>query len=228
MTDEERERSTLGAEILFEIAHSDFAKAYQEADKKLRSLEDKRDAEARVQEVIGANAEAPYPIAPKRIAFLERKYRDRIKEYSYNFYYADVFGNSSDNTWQPDVDRQEIIRKMVEKAPHKKAFRIVDEIADLDKSARLRRMADTIADIPKYVMYVAFGLGALLLLSIAADVLSYLRRAPTVRLIEKGVDALAAGVFTGAGLLACGTLLVLGFALRRAVQFLRRLAVREK
>lgn len=228
MTDEERGHSSLGGEILFEIVHSDFAKAYNDADKKLSALEDKRDVEARVQVILDINAATPYPYPPKMIKLLTRRKFQRIKDYSYNCYYHDVFGTPSDTTWQPDIDRQAVIREMVDEMPHKEAFRIVGEITKSEKAARLRRIADAITDIPKYIMYAVVLVCVLTLLSLAGDVLSYLHKAPTVRLLEKILGTAWAWIFTDEGLMTCAALLVLSFLLRKTTQYLRRISAQRK
>jgi hypothetical protein len=67
MTDVEREASTLGEEIEFEISDSDFAKEHRKTEDRQRAEEDESDVEQRVRSVIAANTTAPFPYSPKQI-----------------------------------------------------------------------------------------------------------------------------------------------------------------
>jgi hypothetical protein len=62
MTDEQKENSGLGREIMFEWLHSTFAKEHSEAEKRRSAEEDEKDTAKRVALVMAANSAAPFPI----------------------------------------------------------------------------------------------------------------------------------------------------------------------
>ncbi len=200
MTDAEREASTLGGEIMFEIAHSDFAKEHRETEDRQRAEEDKSDVEQRVQIVRAANATAPFPYSPKQIRFLLRRRTKAVEDYSYNMYFKDLFGLPSGDYWQPNVNRQAIAKSLVAAAPHKEALRMVGEAERLTKIDRRRKRARLILNLPRYFLWGMLAIAALLCISLAGDIISYLHRAPTVVAVEKALVALWKWLPTYAGM----------------------------
>lgn len=92
MTDDEKDNSGLGREIMFEWLHSTFAKEYSYAEKRRCAEEDEEDVAKRVTLVMAANATAPFPYPPKKIQSLIRRRSKDIEDYSINMYSIDLFG----------------------------------------------------------------------------------------------------------------------------------------
>jgi hypothetical protein len=221
MTDEEKERSTLGREILSEL-EADWNEQ-REIENKLRAQEDEADVANRREMVLSenANAESPYP--PKKIGSLLRRRRKDIEEYSDRLYWIEMFSNNPSITitdpdnrhsveipaapWRPAVDMQAIIKSMTAEAIHKRAFYMVGESERLTKVDRRRRLARSVLDLPKYALIgVAFIIG-LFLLGLGADLLQYLHRAPTVVASRIALSRLWYWLFTDTGVM---TVLVVG------------------
>jgi hypothetical protein len=61
MTEAEAERSTLGRQMLFELAHSDWSEEQSEIENKLRKQEDEADVASRRDMVLAENARTAGP-----------------------------------------------------------------------------------------------------------------------------------------------------------------------
>jgi hypothetical protein len=141
MTEDQRARSTLGGEIMFELAHSDWYKEQGEIDGKLRAQEDEADVANRRRMVLTENARAEFPYPPKKIRSLLRRRKKGLERFSHVQYWTEMFGGGTEDRWKPSADEQAVLKSMCAEAIHKQAFNEVDRQERLQKVARRQRLA---------------------------------------------------------------------------------------
>ena len=77
---------------------------------------------------------------------------------------------------------------------------MVGEAERLTKIDRRRKRARLILNLPRYFLWGMLAIAALLCISLAGDIISYLHRAPTVVAVEKALVALWKWLPTYAGM----------------------------
>ena len=201
MTEAEAERSTLGRQMMFELAHSDWSAEQIEIENKLRKQEDEADVASRREMVLAENVRTAFPYPPKKIRSLLRRRRKDIEAYSGNLYRIDMFGVSSQDWWRPSVDAPAVIAAMTAEAIHKRAFYMVGESERLTKMSRRQRQVRFVFDLPKYALIGVDIVVGLFVIGLGSDLLEYLPRAPTVVATRIALSRLWNWLFTDAGLM---------------------------